>query len=52
MMLGRATASEVVFGTDLRHARLPLGCLRPGGYGRVVVIDAAGKRAWSNPFWL
>jgi hypothetical protein len=52
MLLGRATASEVVFGNDLRQARLPLGCLTPGGYGRVVVTDAAGKRAWSNPFWL
>ncbi len=52
MLLGRASASEVVFGADLRQARLPLGCLKANGYGRVVVTDAAGKRAWSNPFWL
>ena len=51
-LLGRASASEVVFDTDLRQVRLPLACLKPGGYGRVVVTDAAGKRAWSNPFWL
>ena len=52
MLLGRATASAVVFGTALRQARLPLDCIKPGGYGRIVVVDAAGKRAWSNPFWL
>jgi hypothetical protein len=52
MLLGRATAAEVVFGSDLRQARLSWACLKPGGYGRVVVTDAAGKRAWSNPFWL
>jgi hypothetical protein len=52
MLLGRASASEVVFGTEVRRARLNIGCLEAGGYGRVVVTDAAGKRAWSNPFWL
>jgi hypothetical protein len=41
-----------VFGTEVRRARLNIGCLEAGGYGRVVVTDAAGKRAWSNPFWL
>ncbi len=51
-LLGRGSASTVVFGTELRQARLPLECVKPGGYGRVVVTDAAGKRAWSNPFWL
>jgi hypothetical protein len=52
MLLGRGSASEVVFGAGLRQARLKMDCLMPGGYGRVVVTDAAGKRAWSNPFWL
>ncbi|HEY0184428.1 MAG TPA: hypothetical protein VGC09_16585, partial [Rhodopila sp.] len=51
MLLGRGSASDVVFGTNLRQARLPIGCIRPGSYGRIVVTDAAGKRAWSNPFW-
>jgi hypothetical protein len=50
-LLGRATASAVVFGHGLREARLPLETIKPGGYGRIVVTDAAGKRAWSNPFW-
>jgi hypothetical protein len=51
MLLGRATAAAVVFGSELRQARLKLDCLKPGGYGRIVVTDAAGKRAWSSPFW-
>jgi hypothetical protein len=52
MLLGRASASAVVFGAGLRQARLPLECVKAAGYGRVVVTDAGGKRAWSNPFWL
>ncbi len=52
MLLGRGTAGKAVFGTDMRQASLPLDIIRKGGYGRVVVVDADGKRAWSNPFWL
>jgi hypothetical protein len=52
ILLGRATAAAVVFGSGLRQARLKLDCVKPGGYGRIVVTDAAGKRAWSSPFWL
>jgi hypothetical protein len=51
ILLGLGTAASVVFGPDLRQARLKLDCLKPGGYGRIVVTDAAGKRAWSQPFW-
>jgi len=25
--------------------------MKPGGHARVVVMDAHGKRAWSNPVW-
>jgi hypothetical protein len=52
MLLGRGSASTVAFGPELREARLPLDPIRKGGYGRIVVADATGKRAWSNPFWL
>nr|WP_294547089.1 CehA/McbA family metallohydrolase [uncultured Rhodopila sp.] len=51
ILLGRATATAVVFGSELRQARLKLDCLKPGGYGRIVVTDAVGRRAWSSPFW-
>lgn len=50
-VLGRAPASKTAFGEGLRGARLPVAGLRPGGYARVVVTDAAGRRAWSNPLW-
>lgn len=51
MVLGRGSAAATVFGDGLRAARLPLAALRAGGYGRVVVVDGEGRRAWSNPFW-
>jgi hypothetical protein len=38
-------------GEKLTEVRLPLGQFRHS-YARLTVIDAAGKRAWSNPLWL
>jgi len=52
MAVGRASAGATAFGPNLCSARLPLDKFRAGGYLRVVVVDAAGKRAWSNPVWL
>ncbi len=52
VLLGRGSAEAAKFGEGLRSARLPLEKMRPGGYARVVVIDAQGHRAWSNPLWL
>ena len=52
MALGRGSAASTVFGEDLRGARLPLDGFIAGGHVRVVVVDAQGKRAWSNPIWL
>jgi len=50
-LLGVGSVGKGVFGTDMTEVRLPLEILKASPYGRVVVIDAAGKRAWSNPFW-
>lgn len=50
-VLGRAPLGQTVFGEGLRSARLPVTRLRPGGYARIVVTDAAGRHAWSNPLW-
>lgn len=50
--VGRGSASESLLGTDLGKARLALAKFRKGGYFRVIVIDAEGRRAWSNPVWL
>jgi len=46
MVLGRASRAAQVVGEGLTRAILPLDKLRPGGFARVVVADAAGKRAW------
>ncbi|MCL4765672.1 MAG: CehA/McbA family metallohydrolase [Hyphomicrobiaceae bacterium] len=50
--LGRASTSAAAFGHGLTRARLSLDGLRAGGFVRVVVVDAAGRKAWSNPIWL
>jgi hypothetical protein len=42
---------EAELGNGLTRVRLPLNRLRRGGYARVVVVDAAGRKAWSNPIW-
>ena len=52
MLLGRASVSDVRFGDGLTTVRFPRDALRNSPYGRVVVTDTAGRRAWSNPFWL
>jgi hypothetical protein len=47
---GRGTARGTRHGDGLTAAEFPLAPFR-GGSCRVTVVDAAGKRAWSNPFW-
>ena len=34
------------------HYIKPLEKFRAGGHFRIVVVDAEGRRAWSNPVWL
>jgi hypothetical protein len=50
--LGRGSAGAFSHGAGQRSARLPLDKFRKGGWLRVVVVDEAGRRAWSNPVWL
>jgi hypothetical protein len=38
-------------GVRITHSTFPIGP-HVGSYVRVTVVDAAGKRAWSNPIWL
>ena len=40
-----------VLGDGVTEARLPLDPAR-GGWRRLIVRDAVGRRAWSNPLWL
>jgi hypothetical protein len=48
---GRAAPSRVTRGTDVTSTSLPLEPFA-GSYCRVTVVDANGRRAWSNPIWL
>jgi hypothetical protein len=52
---------ECLYGPDLTTTRVPLTFFRNGAfevdpglgtYFRVTVVDAQGKRAWTNPIWL
>jgi hypothetical protein len=58
---GGAERYECRYGRDLIHVRVPLTMFRNGGHEvdpllgthiRITVVDAAGKRAWTNPIWL
>ncbi len=50
-LVGRGSRAQVTQGRQLTRARLPLDKFR-GDWFRLVVSDAAGRRAWSNPVWL
>ncbi len=48
---GRGSPHGALLGDGLTGAEFPTGAFS-GAYCRVTVVDAAGKRAWSNPIWL
>ncbi len=48
---GAGAPATATFGSALIGGRLPVGRFA-GKYCRITVVDAAGKRAWSNPIWL
>ena len=49
---GRGTGARAVHGASMTSTRVPMARLNSSPWLRVTVIDAAGKRAWSNPIWL
>lgn len=49
MALGRGSKAVQRVEDGITRARLDLSPLLEGGYVRVVVVDAAGRRAWTNP---
>lgn len=51
MALGRGRLARQVMGHGLTRARLDLAGFADGGYVRFVVLDDAGRRAWTNPVW-
>jgi hypothetical protein len=46
---GAGTAAVNIHGPSMTRAELPTGRLKQSPYLRVTVVDAAGRRAWSNP---
>lgn len=44
--------AKAVHGLSMTQGRLPLNYFTQWPWIRVTVIDAAGRRAWSNPIWL
>jgi len=51
MALGRGSRAAQSNGAGLTRAVLPLDRLRAGGFVRIAVADAEGRRAWTNPVW-
>jgi hypothetical protein len=46
---GAGTAAVNVHGSSMTRARVPTRRLAGSPFLRVTVVDAAGRRAWSNP---
>ena len=49
--IGWGTGAKGVHGSSMTRTEVPLERLNNSPWVRVAVIDAAGKRAWSNPIW-
>jgi histidinol phosphatase-like PHP family hydrolase len=50
-LLGKGSRATQVLGHDLTRVRLRAAELGKSSYRRVAVVDAQGRKAWSNPFW-
>ncbi|MGV8987864.1 MAG: phosphotransferase [Cypionkella sp.] len=49
--IGWGTGAKAVHGASLTRAEVPMERLNNSPWVRAAVIDAAGRRAWSNPIW-
>jgi hypothetical protein len=49
--MGQGTGAKAVHGHSMTRSEVPLERLNNSPWVRVAVIDAAGRRAWSNPIW-
>jgi hypothetical protein len=52
MVQGQGSGAKAVHGASMSRASVPRDRLRGSPWLRVTVVDAAGRRAWSNPYWL
>jgi hypothetical protein len=48
---GVGQAAKAVHGLSMTRATVPLDRFFKSAWIRVTVVDAAGRRAWSNPIW-
>jgi len=51
MVLGRGSRVAQSVAPGQTRVQLSHAALKPGGFARVVMADAAGRRAWSNPVY-
>lgn len=51
ILQGKGTRTVVHHGDAMTRTALPFDRLAPSPWLRVTIVDAAGKRAWSNPVW-
>ena len=51
VVMGQGTGAKGVHGHSMTRTTVPLERMEGSPWLRVAVIDAAGKRAWSNPIW-
>ncbi len=51
MLLGRGSRAAQAVAPLQTRVSLPMGKLRGGGFARIVVADAQGRCAWSNPYF-
>ena len=51
ILQGKGTRTVVRHGNSMTRTVVPFERLTPSPWLRVTVVDAAGNRAWSNPFW-
>ena len=49
---GQGSAARAVHGLSMTRASVSRERFAKSPWIRVTVVDAAGKRAWSNPYWL
>lgn len=51
VLQGQGTRTSVKHGHSMSRITLPYGQLATSPWLRLTIIDAAGKRAWTNPIW-
>ncbi|WP_299354860.1 phosphotransferase [uncultured Shimia sp.] len=49
---GHGSGTRALHGENLTEAAVPLERFEAGKWLRITVVDANGKKAWSNPIWL